>query len=127
MTDTGDNVADRKEMAVERTEWAEDRTILANERTFGSWTRTGLASLAVALGFQALFRATEPTWLAQIGASVFVGVGIVIFWAAYGSAKKVLGRLDSHEGSPSSRRRLVFVTVASTIGSFTVLAALWLL
>jgi len=86
-----------------------------------------MTSLAVALGFQALFRSTEPTWLAQLGASVFVCVGMVVFWAAFASAHKVLNRLDSHDGSPTSRRRLLFVTVAATIGSLTLLLALWLL
>jgi putative membrane protein len=118
---------DRQELAKSRTEWAEDRTILANERTFGSWARTGLASLAVALGFQALFRSTEPTWLAQMGASVFVCVAMVVFWAAFASSRKVLDRLNSHDGSPTSRRRLLFVTIAASIGSLTLLVALWLL
>lgn len=126
MTDLDDNTPSRRKLAEDRTEWAEDRTILANERTFGSWVRTGLASLAVALGFQALFRSTDPTWLAQLGASVFVAVGVVIFWAAYASARKVLHRLESHDGSPTSRHRLLSVSAAATVGALTLLAALWL-
>ncbi|HEY9553776.1 DUF202 domain-containing protein [Allosphingosinicella sp.] len=39
---------------------AEDRTVLANERTFAGWVRTGLATIAIGLGFSALFRQMEP-------------------------------------------------------------------
>lgn len=123
MMEQGD---DRTELARERTAWAEDRTILANERSFAGWVRTALASLAVALGFQALFRSTEPTWLAQLGASVFVGLAITVLWAALHSARTVLGRLDAHAASPPSRRRLLIVTIVATAGSLTLLLALWL-
>ena len=43
------------DLAENRTDWAEDRTILANERTFAGWMRTGMASLAVAIGLKAVF------------------------------------------------------------------------
>ncbi|WP_353646315.1 DUF202 domain-containing protein [Mesorhizobium sp. WSM2239] len=115
---------DRTEMAQDRTAWAEDRTMLANERTFASWMRTGLASLAVALGFQALFRSTDPTWFAKLGASVFVGLAMVVFWSALLSAWKVLKRLDSHVASPPSRRRLLLITISATAGALTLLLAL---
>lgn len=117
----------REELARERTAWAEDRTILANERTVSAWNRTGLTSLAVALGFQALFRSTDPIWVAQLGATVFVVSAIVVFWSAYFSASKVLHRLDSHDASPSSRRRLLLITALSTVGSLVILVAVWAL
>ncbi|MCV0397772.1 MAG: DUF202 domain-containing protein [Rhizobiaceae bacterium] len=126
MADADGGGPDRDGLAEDRTKWAEDRTILANERTFASWARTGLASLGVALGFQALFRSVEPTWLAKCGASVFVALAIVIFWAASASARKVLHRLDSHDASPTSRKRLFVVTLAATVGSVALLIALWL-
>ena len=71
------------DLAEQRTDWAEDRTIQANERTFAGWMRTGLASVGLGLGFQAIFRATEPTWAAKSVATIFICIGIFIFWAAW--------------------------------------------
>ncbi|WP_394227872.1 DUF202 domain-containing protein [Paracoccus marcusii] len=47
--------------AEDRTDLAEDRTILAVERTFSGWIRTGLATVAVAIGMQAVFGPFQPT------------------------------------------------------------------
>ncbi|MFN7023764.1 MAG: DUF202 domain-containing protein [Pseudorhizobium sp.] len=116
---------DRHELAEDRTKWAEDRTILALERTFGGWFRTGMACLGVALGFQALFRASDPTWPVKIGASIFVLTAIVIFWTALVSARYVFKRLNSHSVSAPKVRRLLMITVAATVGSTSVLIALW--
>ncbi|MDF1729557.1 MAG: DUF202 domain-containing protein, partial [Sulfitobacter sp.] len=49
------NDENKNELAEDRTDWAEDRTILANERTFAGWMRTGMASLAVAIGLKAVY------------------------------------------------------------------------
>jgi putative membrane protein len=122
-----DQRSDRRELAEDRTDWAEDRTVLANERTFGGWFRTGMAAIAVALGFQALFRASDPTWPVRIGASIFVLVGIAIFWLGLASAGKVLKRLNPHAVSVPGRGRLVILTSAATAGALSVLMALWLL
>jgi putative membrane protein len=56
---------DSGELAADRTDLAEDRTVLAHERSFASWLRTGLASVAIAVGFNALFRTMEPDWMAK--------------------------------------------------------------
>lgn len=127
MTDSEERHSSRNDLAEDRTKWAEDRTILANERTFGGWFRTGPASLGVALGFQALYRASDPTWPVKIGASIFVLIAIVIFWMAFISAKTVLKQLDPHVVSVPRWRRLLVVTLAATAGALSVLVALWLL
>ncbi|RYF18599.1 MAG: DUF202 domain-containing protein, partial [Oxalobacteraceae bacterium] len=44
----------RTELAQDRTDFAEDRTVLAHERSFASWMRTGMASVGIGLGFNAL-------------------------------------------------------------------------
>ncbi|MFN7025346.1 MAG: YidH family protein, partial [Pseudorhizobium sp.] len=127
MTDSEERDEGRDNLAEDRTKWAEDRTILSNERTFGGWFRTGMASLGVALGFQALFRASDPTWPVKVGASIFVLIAIAIFWMALISARTVLKRLDPHVVSVPRWRRLLVVTLAATAGALSVLVALWLL
>ena len=115
------------EMAEQRTDWAEDRTILANERTYAGWMRTGLASVGLGLGFQAIFRATEPTWAAKAVATVFVLIGIFIFWNAWRHACKVKARLDSHSSAPLPENRLGVITGFFIFGSAALGVVLWIL
>lgn len=118
---------ERTELAEERTDWAEDRTVLANERTCAGWMRTGLASLGLGLGFQAIFRATEPTWLAKIVATIFIAIGIYIFWSALQHARKVRDRLDAHAASPLPSSRLGLLTGLFIFGSLALAGVLWIL
>ena len=69
----------KTEWAERRTDWAEDRTVLANERTFAGWLRTGLAAVAVAIGFQAVVSDFEPTWAAKTVATMFLVAALVTF------------------------------------------------
>ncbi|MEM8771234.1 MAG: DUF202 domain-containing protein [Pseudomonadota bacterium] len=118
---------ERTDLAQDRTDWAEDRTVLANERTYAGWMRTGLASVGLGLGFQAIFRATEPTWLAKAVASVFVIIAIFIFWNAWRHACKVKARLDSHAASPLPESRLGVITAFFIVGAAALGAVLWIL
>ena len=115
------------ELAEDRTDWAEDCTILANERTFAGWMRTGMASLAVAIGLRAVFGDFEPTWAAKAVATVFIVAAIYIFWAAHDQATKTLKRLSDHhaEAQPNSRMRTLAIILS--IASVAVGAVLWAL
>jgi putative membrane protein len=62
---------DNGDLAKDRTDWAEDRTLMANERTFAGWMRTGLASVGLGLGFNALFGKLEPWWIPRLIATIF--------------------------------------------------------
>lgn len=117
----------RSSLAEARTDWAEDRTILANERTFAGWLRTGMASLAVAIGLRAVFGPFEPTWVAKLVASVFVLIAILIFWAARRQACVTLNRMNRHQARPLSRRRITLLSVSLSVGAAAVGIVLWLL
>lgn len=117
--------ADKNDLAEKRTDWAEDRTIMANERTFAGWMRTGLSSIAIGLGFQALFRHTEPTWVARAAATLFVLVGIFIFASAYHSSRKVLSRLDAQDAEPVLRKHLLAICGSLMAGAIAILLILW--
>ncbi|WP_081853445.1 YidH family protein [Erythrobacter longus] len=80
-----------------RTDLAEDRTILANERTFAGWMRTGLAAVGMGLAFNAVFTKIEPAWVARAIASLFVLVGICIFYIAQKKSCDVIQRMDPHK------------------------------
>lgn len=114
------------ELAEERTEKAENRTELANERTFAGWARTAFASIGLGLGFQAIFKTTEPTWVAKAIASLFICLGIWIVWKAANRADNLLptGEDCSNIVKPKSFRKLA---IGITIGAVSLLAALWFL
>ncbi len=122
-----DGTGDRDEMAADRTDLAEDRTMLANERTFAGWARTALASIGVGLGFQALFKQTEPTWVARVIASIFVALGIYLIWKAESRARELIGRLEQHRIKTTAKRSFRIMAVAVTAGAVLLLVAVWLL
>ncbi len=118
---------ERNELAEERTDLAKDRTLLANERTFAGWMRTGLAAVAVGLGFSALFREVELDWAIKAIATVFILTGIFVFWAAEQRARKLHRRHDGYEPAAFGARRLRVVAAALTLGSLALIAAMWML
>ena len=120
----GDSTND---LAVKRTDWAEDRTLLANERTFASWLQAGITSVGLGLGFQALFRAVEPTWLAKSIATVFILIGVLVFISAFYNACDILRRMKSHSAKPLPRRNLGIITFLFVVGSTALTIVLWLL
>lgn len=115
------------DLAKDRTDWAEDRTILANERTFAAWIRTGLASLALALGMRAVFGAFEPTWLAKSVASLFCILAIYIFWAAQASACQTLSRLNDTQANAQPLNRMRVIAGCFACGGLATIGILWTL
>ena len=120
-------MADGKEkLAEDRTDLAEDRTILANERTFAGWMRTGVAAVAVGLGFQALVNRMEPPWVPKLIASAFMVIGAIIFVAAERRACSIIRRLNAHRVETVRVRNLRLVTAATIVTVAALIAALWL-
>ena len=103
---------DKTGLAEDRTDLAEDRTVLANERTFAGWMRTGMAAVALALGLRALFGKFEPSWVPKLAATALILVAVFIFWAAWRSAKRTLGRLDDHVANGQTTRRIASISAA---------------
>jgi putative membrane protein len=118
---------DRGALAEDRTDLARDRTVLASERTYASWMRTGLASIAVALGFRALLRDFEPTWVVKLIASTFVLAGAAVIWLAYRRACTLAARLGDGQTTslPISRMGWLSVTLVSAALALGIL--LWIL
>ena len=123
MDDQGEN---KNELAKDRTDLAEDRTVLANERTFAGWMRTGFASIAVGVGFNALFNKMDPAWIPKAIATAFLLIGIVIFWTAERRACSIIARLKVHEVETVRTRNLKLITIAIIAATAALIAALWL-
>lgn len=118
---------DKTELAEERTEWAEDRTLLANERTYGGWMRTALASLGIALGFNAIFQMAERTWLAKGGATLFVLIAIGIIALAHRNAYEVIDRMERHEVASMRSTNLWVITALLVSGAIVLGTLLWMI
>lgn len=115
------------ELAEERTDWAEDRTLMANERTFAGWMRTGLAAVGIGLGFNALFGALEPWWLPRAIATVFILIGIYIFYSAQRKGCEVYDRLDAHASEPVGRTNMRLIAAAMAFGGAALAIGIWIL
>ncbi len=76
-----------------REELAQDRTALASERTYAAWVRTGLASLAAALGVAKFIDHTVPVWTVRAIASLLILLAALSFilaaWRYTGLCKKL--------------------------------------
>lgn len=125
MTDSDELAEERTDRAEDRTDWAEDRTTLANERTFAGWMRTGMASLAVAIGLKAIFGDFEPTWMAKAVATLFIAIAILIFIAAASKSRQAQKRIDSHSTEPQSQGRMTLLAILLSLGALGTGALLW--
>jgi putative membrane protein len=108
-----------------RTELAEDRTILANERTFAGWMRTSLGSIALGVGFHALFQTMRPPWLPRAIATAFLLLAILVIVAAERRATAVIKRLDAHVVVTAKSVNLRALAIAVSLGAAALIVAIW--
>lgn len=120
----GDN---RVDLAEDRTDYAEDRTLLANQRTFAAWLRTGLTSVGVALGVQALLREITPDWPGKAIATVFALTAAAIFATAARDHIRVAKRLSSHKVARPPRRDMAASAVVLAAAAIATAGAFWFL
>lgn len=116
---------DQEALAKGRTDLAEDRTVLASERTYASWMRTGLASIAVALGFRALLRSFEPAWVVKLIATAFVLTGAAVIWFAYRRACALASHLDDHRPTTLPISRMGWLSGALVLAALALGVMLW--
>lgn len=115
----------QEEEAKTRTRWAEDRTILANERTFSSWMGMGLGAVGISIGLKAVFGATDPTWIAKLVASMFLGIAILIYWLAQRQACKTLSRLTERDAAAMPKHNYTLLASVMSGATIAVGAVLW--
>ena len=118
---------ERTDLAEDRTDWAEDRTLMANERTFAGWMRTGLAAVGIGLGFNALFGKLEPAWLPKVIATLFIIIGIFIFYAAQDKGCAVQARLQAHKAKPLNTVNMQLIAGFMALGSAGLAVGIWIM
>ena len=109
-----------------RNDLAEDRTILASERTFAGWMRTSFGSIALGVGFHALFGEMQPSWLPRAIASCFLLLAIAMIILAERRAAAVIKRLSPHVIVTSRPVNLRLFAAVVVVAAFALIAAVWL-
>ncbi|WOI56780.1 DUF202 domain-containing protein [Palleronia sp. LCG004] len=117
----------KNKLAQDRTDWAEDRTLLASERTFAGWIRTGLTSLVVAIGLQAVFGPAEPTWAPKAVASLFLAASLGIFIAAWVEARANRRAFEARTAEAQPMRRITALSALLSMATLLLCLVLWLL
>ena len=117
---------DEERSSLSRTDLAEDRTILANERTFAGWMRTSLASVAIGVGFHALFPSLEPPWVPRAIATGFLLLAIAVIVLAERRAAAVMDRLSAHVVITAKAMNLGVFAAAISLGATALIATIWL-
>ena len=118
---------EKERQSQSRTDLAEDRTILANERTFAGWMRTSLASVAIGVGFHALFPKLEPAWVPRAIATGFLLLAILIIVLAERRAAAVMNRLNATVVETAKTMNLRVFATAIAVGATALIVAIWLL
>ena len=113
--------------SADRTDLAEDRTLLANERTFAGWMRTALASVAIGVGFHALFSSMHPAWVPRVIATAFLLLAILVIVLAERRAARVMQRLSPHVVVSAQPVNLRLFAIVISLGAAAVIVAIWLI
>jgi putative membrane protein len=90
------------------------RTRLANERTYLAWWRTGLTSIAVAVGIGRIAPDVSKVsrWPYELVGGGFGVLGIAFIWFAYARARAVEDALNRSSFAPLGTRLPLWLLVA---------------
>ncbi len=96
-------------------------------RTFAGWSRTALACIGVGLGFQAIFRSVEPTWVAKLIASLIILLGVYIIWRAERRASALPDHNKGNEVSLMKPANFLVLAISITAAAALLILAIWFL
>jgi putative membrane protein len=88
--------------------------------------RTSLGSIAIGIGFHALFGAMQPSWLPRAIATGFLLLAMALIVLAERRAAAVLQRLSPHVIVTSRALNLRLYTGIIVIGATALVGAIWL-
>jgi putative membrane protein len=104
------------------------RTRLANERTYLAWWRTGLTSIAVAIGIGRIAPEVSnlTRWPYEVVGAGFGLLGIAFIWFGYARARAVEDALDRGSFAPVGvRLPLALVAAGGVLGAAVVLIVIF--
>ena len=83
--------------------------------------------MAVALGLRAVFHETEPTWLGQGVATVFLVAAVGIFAGATRRSFAAQSRINQHDTSAQPPRQMALLAAVLILGTVGTGVILWTL
>lgn len=86
-----------------------------------------MAAIGIGLGFNALFRMVEPTWVAKAVATAFIALAIFIIIAAERRARALFKRLTAHQIKELGGINLKIMAIAIGAGAASLIVILWAL
>ena len=86
-----------------------------------------MASIGIGIGFGALFKPAEPTWVTKSIATLFISLGILLVIAAERRARGVHERLTALHVTRASTIIFMPMTIAISTGAVTLILAIGLL
>lgn len=86
-----------------------------------------MASIGIGLGFNALFKMVEPTWVPKAIATAFIVLAIFIIIAAERRAFALESRLTAHKVKELGGINLKVIAIAVSAGAVSLIIALWVL
>lgn len=89
--------------------------------------RTSLASVAIGVGFHALFPKVEPPWVPRAIATAFLLLAIVVILSAERRAASVMGRLSANVVVTARPVNLKFFAGSISVAAAVLIAAIWLI
>lgn len=99
--------------------------MIANERTFAGWGRTAFASIGLGLGFQAIFKSADPTWVPKSVATLFILLGMLLVWLAGRRADKLLHERSGNKVKLMAPRTFRIMAVTVVIGGAVLISCIW--
>ncbi len=93
------------------------RTRLANERTYLAWWRTGLTSLAVAVGVGRIAPdvSNGVRWPYELVGAGFAAVGVLLLWIGYARTRAVEDALDRGGFAPMGNRLPLLLLIGGAV------------
>jgi putative membrane protein len=88
--------------------------------------RTSFGSVAIGIGFHALFGEMQPNWLPRTIATGFLLLAIALVISAEGRAAAVLRRLNAHVVVTSRPVNLRLFAAVIVVSAIALIAAIWL-
>ena len=120
------NVDDERENALRlQVEWAEERTALGIARTVGSWARTGLGAIGVALGMHVVFREPSQLMLGRLTATLFLLIAVALFIGGNLQARR-LHRLLEREHEMPIHNTYAPLTIALVLATVLCGVVMWI-
>lgn len=84
-----------------------------------------MASIGIGVGFSALFRPVEPTWVAKAIATLFFLLAAFLIISAERRACALQARLNAHKIHDLATMNFRVMAIVISVGAMSLIVAIW--